>query len=224
MTLTKSFVQQPSVRIALIDVGGLPLMCSSIVHLHPQQSLLVERDLHRFYSVIEQWWMCISPYIYHWHTEPSWNYTCICVLLANSHIGFFDKINWDIPNYDIPPYPVQVSDYASCCLKCAVTPGCKTLAYSPSEKNCWPKTSIGDGGYSSSDRIAGFPGEYASSMLRSALLSTAHASSSEGSSDEMWRTIQEIFEVELKLTELFCTEFLTDKFAQTMSANPPNVS
>ncbi|CAF5179853.1 unnamed protein product, partial [Rotaria sp. Silwood1] len=54
------------------------------------------------------------------------------------------------------PSPVQLSDYASCCIRCQTTLGCKAFAYSPSTKQCWPKTSTGDGGKPEGDRISGY--------------------------------------------------------------------
>ena len=73
--------------------------------------------------------------------------------------GFIRKDNWDIPGNDLLSSSVQVTDYASCCVKCQTTSGCKAFAYSPSTKECWLKTSTGNGGFSRSDRISGFDGK-----------------------------------------------------------------
>ncbi|CAF4109462.1 unnamed protein product [Rotaria sordida] len=79
----------------------------------------------------------------------------------NSNVcgGFIRKDDWDIPGNDLLSSPVQVSDYASCCVKCQTTSGCKAFAYSPSTKECWPKANTGNGGFARSDRISGFDGE-----------------------------------------------------------------
>jgi hypothetical protein len=87
--------------------------------------------------------------------------------------GFIRTDNWDIPGNDLLSSPVQAPDYASCCVKCQTTSGCKAFAYSPSTKECWPKTSSGNGGLSRSDRISGFDGKCVNSMLRSAMLLAA---------------------------------------------------
>jgi hypothetical protein len=58
------------------------------------------------------------------------------------------------------PSPVQVSDYASCCIRCQTTSGCKAFAYSPSTRQCWPKTSTAGGGKPEGDRISGYSCEY----------------------------------------------------------------
>ncbi|CAF1074318.1 unnamed protein product [Adineta steineri] len=73
--------------------------------------------------------------------------------------GFIRKDDWDIPGNDLLPSSVQVSDYAGCCVKCQTTSGCKAFAYSPPTKECWLKTSTGNGGFSRSDRISGIDGE-----------------------------------------------------------------
>jgi hypothetical protein len=87
--------------------------------------------------------------------------------------GFIRTDNWDIPGNDLLSSPVQAPDYASCCVKCQTTSGCKAFAYLPSTKECWPKTSSGNGGLSRSDRISGFDGKCVNSMLRSAMLLAA---------------------------------------------------
>ncbi|CAF1324576.1 unnamed protein product, partial [Rotaria sordida] len=80
--------------------------------------------------------------------------------------NFLRKDDWDIPGNDMLPSPVQLSDYTSCCIRCQTTLGCKAFAYSPSTKQCWPKTSTGDGGKPEGDRISGYSPNVCGGFIR----------------------------------------------------------
>ncbi|CAF1446304.1 unnamed protein product [Rotaria sordida] len=74
----------------------------------------------------------------------------------NVYSDFVRKDGIDFNGNDIPLFPVQVPDYASCGLKCQATPGCNVFTYSKSRQTCYPKTHMGNGVAENTDAITGY--------------------------------------------------------------------
>ncbi|CAF3923207.1 unnamed protein product [Rotaria sp. Silwood2] len=79
---------------------------------------------------------------------------------------FVRKDNWNILGNDILTSPLQEPDYASCCSECQATSGCFAFTYSPSNKQCSLKTSMGNEGNSTGDRITGYNSNMCGGFLR----------------------------------------------------------
>ena len=85
--------------------------------------------------------------------------------------GFVWRDWWNIPENDIVNSSGQQPDLASCCSNCQATAGCAAFAYSPSTRECWPKTSMGISGYANGDTISGYNRKYVNSLLGNAVSS-----------------------------------------------------
>lgn len=84
---------------------------------------------------------------------------------------FVRKDDNDFYGNDIPVYPVQAPDYASCGLKCSATPGCNAFTYVKSSQECYPKSRMGDSIYQVAGATTGYNRKSVNGLLESTMFS-----------------------------------------------------
>ncbi|CAF3055607.1 unnamed protein product [Rotaria socialis] len=88
----------------------------------------------------------------------------IIAFLANIYPDFVRQDGVDYVGNDIPPFPVEAADYASCVLVCAKRSGCNAVTYKKTGKICIPKTRIGKDKVNNADAITGYNRKFISNL------------------------------------------------------------
>ncbi|CAF0987334.1 unnamed protein product [Adineta steineri] len=75
--------------------------------------------------------------------------------ITNNCADIVRKDAWDFLGSDLGS-PVTAPDYATCCSICQTTAKCFAFSYTESTQNCWPKSSMKDGGESDETTVSGY--------------------------------------------------------------------